>query len=85
MSFNPNVSIVIPVYNGANFLAEAIDSALMQSYNNIEVIVVNDGSCDDGKTEAIANSYGNRIRYFHKENGGVATALNLGIHEILSA
>ncbi|MDH4128395.1 MAG: glycosyltransferase [Spirochaetota bacterium] len=77
--FHPKVSIVIPVYNGSNYMREAIDSALAQTYDNIEVIVVNDGSNDDGKTDAIAKSYGNKIRYFYKENGGVSTALNLGI------
>lgn len=77
--FNPKVSIVIPVYNGKNYLREAINSALAQTYPNTEVIVVNDGSSDGGTTETIAKEYGNRIRYFHKENGGVATALNLGI------
>lgn len=76
---NPLVSIVIPVYNGSNFMREAIDSALSQTYKNIEVIVVNDGSNDDGKTEEIALSYGNKIRYFYKENGGVSSALNCGI------
>jgi glycosyltransferase involved in cell wall biosynthesis len=76
------VSIVIPVYNGSNYLREAIDSALGQTYTNIEVIVVNDGSCDDGKTRKIALSYGLKIRYFEKENGGVSTALNLGIKQM---
>lgn len=79
--FQPLVSIVIPVYNGSNFVAEAIDSALAQTYPNIEVIVVNDGSTDQGATTAIAQSYGEKIRYFEKPNGGVATALNLGIEE----
>jgi len=79
---NPKVSIVIPVYNGANYLREAIDSALSQTYKNIEVIVVNDGSNDGGETEEVARSYGNRIRYFYKENGGVASALNLGIRNM---
>lgn len=75
--FNPLVSIIIPVYNGSNYMKEAIDSALAQTYNNIEVIVVNDGSTDN--TDEIAHSYGDKIRYFEKENGGVATALNLAI------
>lgn len=75
------VSIVIPVYNGSNFLAEAIDSALAQTYKDIEVLVVNDGSDDNGQTEAIAKSYGDNVRYFYKENGGVASALNLAIKE----
>ena len=73
----PKVSIVIPVFNGENYLHEAIDSALAQTYKNCEIIVVNDGSTDN--TEAIAKSYGNKIRYFRKENGGGSSALNLGI------
>lgn len=79
---NPKVSIVIPVYNGANYMRDAIDSALNQTYGNCEVIVINDGSRDNGQTEAIAKSYGDRIRYFYKENGGVATAVNLGIEKM---
>lgn len=71
------VTIAIPVYNGSNYLAEAIDCALMQTYPNIEVIVVNDGSNDNGETEKIALSYGDKIRYLKKENGGVASALNM--------
>jgi len=82
LNLNPKVSVVIPVYNGSNYLREAIESALGQTYENIEVIVVNDGSNDGGKTEEIAKSYGNRIRYFYKENGGVASALNLGIRNM---
>lgn len=75
--YNPLVSIVIPVYNGSNFIREAIDSALNQTYKNIEVLVINDGSTDN--TEEIVKSYGKKVRYFKKENGGVASALNLGI------
>lgn len=75
----PLVSIVIPVFNGGNFLKDAIDSALAQDYPNIEVIVVNDGSTDLGVTEKIALSYGGKIKYLKKKNGGVASALNLGI------
>lgn len=78
----PKVSIIIPVYNGARYLREAVDSALAQTYENIEIIVVNDGSNDGGKTEAIALSYGDRIKYCSKANGGVSTALNLGIQEM---
>ena len=76
------VSIIIPVYNGSNYVNRAIDSALNQTYKNIEVIVVNDGSIDEGKTDNICKSYGNRIRYFKKENGGVASALNFGIEKM---
>lgn len=80
--FCPLVSIVIPVYNGANYMREAIDSALAQTYDHCEVLVINDGSTDGGETDRIACSYGNKIRYFYKENGGVATALNHGIREM---
>ncbi len=81
-AFNPLVSIIIPVYNGANYLGQAIESALAQTYPHVEVIVVNDGSRDEGSTAAVALGYGDRIRYFSKENGGVATALNLGIEKM---
>jgi glycosyltransferase involved in cell wall biosynthesis len=80
--FNPKISIIIPVYNGSDFLREAIDSVIAQTYNNIEIIVINDGSNDKGETEKITRSYGKKIRYFKKENGGVATALNLGIEKM---
>lgn len=82
MNKNPLVSIVIPVYKGANYLAEAIDSALAQTYKNIEVVVVNDGSPDDGATEKVALSYGDKIRYIFQKNGGVSSALNTGIKEM---
>lgn len=75
----PRVSIIIPVYNGSAYLAGAIDSALAQTYPNIEVLVVNDGSTDDGATAAVAARYWDRIRYLEQENGGVASALNAGI------
>jgi glycosyltransferase involved in cell wall biosynthesis len=78
----PLVTIVIPVYNGSNYLGEAIDSALAQTYPNIEILVINDGSSDDGKTREVALSYGDKIRYIEKENGGVSTALNRGIREM---
>ena len=79
---NPKVTIVIPVYNGANYLKYAIDSALDQTYTNLEVLVINDGSTDSGKTEKLAKSYGDKIKYIYKENGGVSTALNLAIEEM---
>ncbi len=69
----------MPVYNGADYMREAIDSVLAQTYKNIEVILVNDGSKDN--TEEIAKSYGDKIRYFAKENGGVASALNLALEK----
>lgn len=81
-TFKPLVSIVIPVYNGANYLSQAIDSALAQTYKNIEIIVVNDGSNDAGATDKVACSYRDKIRYFSKPNGGVSSALNYGIEQM---
>ena len=79
---NPKVSIVIPVYNGSDYMRYAIDCAISQTYENKEIIVVNDGSTDNGKTEEIALSYGDQIRYFSKPNGGVSSALNYGISKM---
>ena len=62
MQYHPLVSIVIPVFNGEEFLDEAIQSAINQTYDNTEILVINDGSTD--QTENIAKSYGEKIRYF---------------------
>jgi glycosyltransferase involved in cell wall biosynthesis len=71
------VSVIIPCYRQAQFLRTAIDSALMQTYPLIEIIVVNDGSDDD--TEAVAKSYGAKVQYIHRQNGGLSAARNTGI------
>jgi glycosyltransferase involved in cell wall biosynthesis len=73
------VSIIIPVYNGANYLAEAIQSSLDQDYENIEIVVVNDGSVDENQTRNIALEFKDKITYLEKKNGGVASALNYAI------
>ncbi len=80
--FNPKVSIIIPVFNGSDYVSEAIESALTQTYENIEVIVVNDGSRDDGRTEQVVALFGDKIKYYYKENGGVSSALNYGIEKM---
>jgi glycosyltransferase involved in cell wall biosynthesis len=79
-TFNPKVSIVIPVYNGSSYLKRSIESALNQTYKNIEIIVVNDGSNDLGKTKLIAAAFENQIIFIDNEvNKGTSHALNTGI------
>lgn len=73
----PSVTVVIPVYNGARFLRSAIDSALAQTWKDLEILVVDDGSTDE--TPAVIASYGARIRTIRKPNGGTSSALNAGI------
>ena len=71
------VSVVIPSYNYGRFIADAVKSALAQTYTNLEVIVVDDGSRDDTR-ERLA-PFGTAIRYFHQENKGLSAARNAGI------
>ena len=74
------ISIVVPVYNVADYLHYAIDSLLKQTYQNFEVILVNDGSTDDSPRlcEDYAREYEN-IHVFHKGNGGLSDARNFGV------
>lgn len=79
MMYEPKVTIIIPVYNGSNYMAQAIDCAINQTYKNIEILVVNDGSTDGGESEKIALSYGDSIKYYNKPNGGVSSVLNFAL------
>jgi glycosyltransferase involved in cell wall biosynthesis len=74
------VSVVIPTYNRATLLPRAVDSALQQTYRQVEVIIVDDGSTDDTPGE-VARRYGEdpRVRYVRIPNGGVSGARNVGI------
>lgn len=76
---NPLVSVVIPVYNVEKTIIYTIDSILRQTYRDIEIVIVNDGSTDN--TANILNKYcGNtNVKIFYQENGGISRALNFGI------
>jgi glycosyltransferase involved in cell wall biosynthesis len=74
---SPLVSCIVPVFNGAKYLAEALDSILKQTFRPLEIIVVDDGSTDT--TLAVAACYGDRIRYVRQDNAGAPTARNRGL------
>lgn len=80
---NELISVIIPVYNSQEYLPKCIESVLNQSYSNLEIIIINDGSTDDsGK---ICDSYAqkdSRIKVIHKKNGGVSSARNIGLEEV---
>lgn len=77
---NKLVSIIIPVYNVEKYLSECLDSVIAQIYDNLEILLIDDGSTDNsGK---ICDKYAqkdSRIKVIHKENGGVSSARNLGL------
>lgn len=73
----PEVSVIIPFYEGIDWLKEAVDSVLFQTYKEFEIIVVNDGSPED--ISEFLSQYSNKIKYIEKENGGPSTARNVGI------
>jgi glycosyltransferase involved in cell wall biosynthesis len=78
MNTLPLVSIIIPAFNAEKYIAAAVDSVLRQSYRNLELIVVDDGSTD--RTAAIVRGYGNSVTYLYEENsGGCAKPRNRGI------
>ena len=74
------ISVIVPIYNVEDYLCRCVDSILTQTYKNIEVILVNDGSTDNcGK---ICDEYAlkdKRVKVIHKKNGGIADARNAGL------
>jgi len=75
-SESKGISVVIPVFNGANYIVEAIDSVLAQSPAPLEIIVVDDGSTDD--TPSVVGTFGPPVTYHRQENRGTSAARNLG-------
>lgn len=77
---NPKISVVVPVYNTAEYLRECLDCFLAQTYNNLEVLLVDDGSTDESGN--ICDEYASkdaRFKVIHKENGGVSSARNAAL------
>ena len=82
MNKSPLISIIIPIYNIMDCLEKCVDSCINQTYKNIEIIMIDDGSTDGtGKLCDELKEKDDRIRVFHKENGGSSSARNLGIKE----
>lgn len=80
MNTQPLLSVIVPVYNVEQYLHQCVDSIIGQTYKNLEIILVNDGSTDG--SGAICDDYAakdSRVRVIHKENGGQSSARNLGI------
>jgi glycosyltransferase involved in cell wall biosynthesis len=75
----PKVSVIIPAYNTAPFIAETLDSVFGQTFRDFEVIVVNDGSPDTADLEAALRPYIDRIRYIRQDNRGLPAARNAAI------
>ena len=73
----PKVSVIIPTYNCAHYLGQAIESVIGQTFRDFEIIVLDDGSTDN--TSEIAGKYGNAIRYIRQANGGLPAARNRAI------
>ena len=77
------ISIIIPLYNKEKCIEKTIKSVIDQTYRDLEVLIVDDGSTD--KSKMIVNSiHDKRIRYVYKENGGVSSARNLGVKMVKS-
>lgn len=81
----PSITVVIPLYNGRDYIQEALASVFAQSWMANEIIVVDDGSTDDGPDVVARLAESHPIRLLHKENGGQSSARNLGIANALGS
>ncbi len=79
----PTVSVVIPTFNASGYLKDALESAFQQSFQDLEILVIDDGSTDD--TAAVVGSFGSRVRFFQQEHAGPSRARNRGISEALGS
>ena len=80
----PIISVIVPIYNVEQYLPKCIDSIMSQSFTNIEILLVDDGSPDN--CGRICDDYAlrdSRVRVFHKTNGGVSSARNYGIEKAM--
>lgn len=79
------ISVILPTYNNGDMISECIDSVLCQTYENFELIIINDGSTDD--SESVLGKYSKRdgrVRVINKENCGVSSARNRGLFDLLT-
>lgn len=81
VKMNPKISVIVPVYNGENYISRCIESILLQTFTDFELLLIDDGSKDNSGN--ICDKYAlkdKRIKVFHKKNGGVSSARNLGLY-----
>lgn len=76
----PEVTVIVPIYNGAAYLSETLDSLLSQTFGNFELLAIDDGSTDTS-SDVVRSFNDERVRLIQKQNGGLCTALNMGIEQ----
>lgn len=83
MNKNPLISVIVPIYNVEGYLEESVKSVLDQSYNNIEILLINDGSTDKSKEVCMKlMAHEKKIRYYEKRNSGLSDTRNVGLEKV---
>ena len=83
MEYNYKVSIIVAIYNIENYIENCVKSLIKQSYENLEILLINDGSTDDsGKICKRMEKLDSRIKYYYKDNGGLSSARNYGLKKV---